>query len=181
MPVEVIADRRSLSGKCDGQKRVSSTVLARGTLGHMGGDDDAHWAYMRWQSETSDYRDRLLALARDSSHYSGSESRPEVQELVVFGVGRPSEAMVAMIREAPSNICVVWHEAPFSLEELGPEARRLMTEHPARLNSGGARYDGTCIEFTTTDAELLGADDPGRILGARYPVRVEFGTRAIAL
>jgi hypothetical protein len=147
----------------------------------MGDDDDAHWAYMRWQSETSEYNHRLLALARDSSHYAGSESRPGVQELVVFGIGRPSEAMVAMIREAPSNIRVVWHEAPYSLEQLGPEARRLMTEHPARLNSGGARYDGTCIEFTTTDAELLGADDPGSVLGARYPVRVEFGKPAIAL
>jgi hypothetical protein len=147
----------------------------------MGDGDDAHWAYMRWQSETSEYRDRLLALAPGSSRYAGSESRPEVQELVVFGVGRPSEAMVAMIHEAPSNIRVVWHEAPYSLEELGPEARRLMTEHPARLNGGGARYDGTCIELTTTDAELLGADDPGSILGARYPVRVEFGKPAIAL
>jgi hypothetical protein len=159
----------------------SSPVLARGTLAHVGDDDGAHWAYMRWQAETSEYRERLMALAQDSPQYAGSEQHPEVRELVVFGVGRPSEAMVAMIREAPWNIRVVWHEAPYSLEELGPEARRLMTEHPARLNSGGARYDGTCIEFTTTDAELLGADDPGRILGARYPVRVEFGTRAIAL
>ena len=163
------------------QERAPAAVLARGTLGDVGDEDDAHWAYMRWQVETSEYRDRLLALARASSNYAGAESRHEVKELVVFGVGPPSDAMVAMIREAPSNIRVAWHEAPYSLEQLGPEARRLMVEHPARLDSAGAWYDGTCIEVITTDAELLGAEDPGRILGARYPVRVNFGRPAVAL
>jgi hypothetical protein len=141
----------------------------------MGDDDEAHWVYMRWQSETSEYRERLMAIAQDSPSYAGSESRPEVRELVVFGVGRPTDAMVAIIREAPSNIRVTWQEAPYSLEELASEARRLMTAHRGRLNMGSARHDGTGIELTTTDKELLAADEPGEILGARYPVSVEFG------
>lgn len=133
---------------------------------------------MRWQSETSEYVERLMAIAQDSPSYAGSESRPEVHELVVFGVGRPSAAMVAVMGEAPPNIRVTWHEAPYSLVELGPEARRLMSEHRGRLNSGGARHDGTGITVTTTDAEILAADDPGQMLGARYPVSVEFGEPA---
>ena len=144
----------------------------------MGDDDGAHWAYMRWQAETSEYRERLMALAQDSPQYSGSEQHPEVRELVVFGVGRPSAAMVAMIGEAPPNIHVTWHEAPYSLEELGPEARRLMTEHRTRLNMAWARHDGTGITVRTTDDELLAAVEPGDILGAHYPVIVEFGEPA---
>jgi hypothetical protein len=133
---------------------------------------------MRWQSETSEYRERLMALAQDSPQYSGSEQHPEVRELVVFGVGRPSAAMVAMIGEAPSNIHVTWREAPYSLEELGPEARHLLTENRPLLNMASARHDGTGITVRTTDAELLAADDPGNILGAHYPVSVEFGEPA---
>jgi len=144
----------------------------------MGDDDGAHLAYMRWQIETSEYRERLMAIAQASPQYAGTEARPEVREFVVFGVGRPTAAMVAMIGEAPSNIHVTWHEAPYSLEELGPEARRLMTEHRTRLNMAWARHDGTGITVTTTDAELLATDDPGKILGARYPVSVEFGEPA---
>ena len=40
---------------------------------------------------------------------------------------------------------------------------------------GSACHDGTGIKLTTTDAELLAASKPGEILGARYPVSVEFG------
>lgn len=144
----------------------------------MGDDDGAHWAYMRWQVETCEYRDRLMAIAHDSPQYAGSEARPKVRELVVFGVGPPSAAIVAVMAEAPPNMHVTWQEAPYSLEELGPEARRLMSEHRGRLNSCGARHDGTGIDLTTTDRTLLEADDPGKILGARYPVSVEFGELA---
>jgi hypothetical protein len=139
------------------------------------GDDEARWAYMRWQSETSEYVERLMAIAQESPSFAGSESRAEVQELVIFGVGRPTQAMVAIMSEAPSNIHVTWQEAPYSLEELAPEARRLMTAHRGRLNMGSARHDGTGITLTTTDTELLAADEPGEILGARYPVSVELG------
>jgi hypothetical protein len=44
-------------------------------------------------------------------HYAGSELRHETRELIVFGVGAPTGAMVALIREAPSSIRVAWQEA----------------------------------------------------------------------
>jgi len=44
-------------------------------------------------------------------------------------------------------------------------------EHPRDL-AGGALHDGTGISCTSTDAELLEADDPRKVLGTRYPVIV---------
>jgi hypothetical protein len=85
-----------------------------------------------------------------------------------------ADADVAAVQWVRS-VSGLWQEAPQSLEELASEARRLMTAHRGRLNMGSARHDGTGIKLTTTDAELLAADEPGEILGARYPVSVEFG------
>ncbi|HET7356884.1 MAG TPA: hypothetical protein VFJ09_09435 [Nocardioidaceae bacterium] len=49
-----------------------------------------------------------------------------------------------------------------------------MSRFAGRLTSGGARHDGTGIEFTTTDAQLLGAADPQAVLESRYPVTIEY-------
>ena len=73
---------------------------------------------------------------------------------------------------------MTWREAPYTLAELTDEVLRLLTEQPAtRLTGGGAHHDGTGISFTSTDAELLKAADPRRVLGARYPVTSSTETR----
>ncbi len=54
-----------------------------------------------------------------------------------------------------------------------------LREHPNRLNSAGPRHDGTGISITTTDTELLGADDAQGLLDARYPISVEYGEPAL--
>jgi hypothetical protein len=130
----------------------------------------------RWHNETREYTDRLLASAQSSPRFAGAEFKFENRELIVFAVGIPSEAVAALIREAPANIRVTWQESPYSHAELNAEVRRLMDQEPAlRLTTGGAPHDGTCIDFTTTDVELLSADDPQTMLGARYPVAVAYG------
>lgn len=145
-------------------------------------DEDPGAAQRRWQSETHDYRDRLLASAQASPGYAGAELKHNMKELILFAVGNPDDATAALIREAPSNIHVTWTEAPFTYTELTDEVLRIMHEQSSiSLNSGGARHDGTGIHFTTTDKELLSADDPREVLGARYPVSVEFGERPTPL
>lgn len=155
------------------------SARAGGTLDRMG--DDAGEEFERWQSETAEWRDRLLTAAQASMGYAGAELRPENQELVIYAVAGPADSMAALIREAASSIRVTWREAPYTLAELTAEVRRLMAEQPGRLNSAGPRHDGTGIQITTTDAELLRTDDPQRKLSARYPISVTYGERPIAL
>ncbi|MGH3356870.1 MAG: hypothetical protein ACRDOJ_13315, partial [Nocardioidaceae bacterium] len=66
--------------------------------------------------------------------------------------------------------------APYTRDELVAETQRIMTAFD-KLNTGGPRTDGTALEFTTTDAELLGAVDPQVALGSRYPVTLRHAER----
>lgn len=80
--------------------------------------------------------------------------------------------------EAPSDVRVIWREAPYTLAELTTEVLRIFDEGPAGLNSGGACRDGTGLVFTTEKADLLCVEDPQAALGTRFPVRIEYGERA---
>jgi hypothetical protein len=139
--------------------------------------EETYREHVRWQTETDDYRNRLVEIAEASPSYAGSEIRHETREFLVFGVGEPTAALVALIDEAPSSIRVSWHTAPYSLAELTAEVKRIMTATAlrARLYTGGARHDGTGMTFTTDDRSLLDADDPQVALGTVYPVNIEYG------
>ncbi len=65
-------------------------------------------------------------------------------------------------------------------EDMQAEVDRLMRVHLTRLVSGCVSDDGTRLDFTTTDGELLTAEDPQTLLGARYPVSVAFGEPPVA-
>lgn len=65
-------------------------------------------------------------------------------------------------------------------EQMVAEVDRLMRVHLARLVSGMVSEDGTRLDFTTTDHEVLSAEDPRTLLGARYPVHVEYGEPPVA-
>ncbi len=84
------------------------------------------------------------------------------------------------MEEAPSDLVVAWKEAPYSLEKLSAEMRRLWVKVRGQFNQGGARHDGTGIDFTTTDRKVLDADDPQAVLGTQYPVSVQHGEPAMA-
>jgi len=142
--------------------------------------EEAYREHKRWQIEIDDYRNRLMEIAQASPSYAGSEIRHETRELLVFGVGEPTAALVALMDEAPANIRVSWHAAPFSLAELTAEVQRIMTSTAlrGRLYSGGARHDGTGMTFTTDDRSLLDADDPQAAVGTHYPVTIEYGEPA---
>lgn len=128
--------------------------------------------------ESQDYIDRLLAAALDSSRHTGSRLHEDVRQVILYGVGGPSDALVSVLDEAPSDVRVIWREAPYTLAELTTEVLRIFDEGPAGLNSGGACHDGTGLVFTTEDPELLGVEDPQAALGTRFPVRIEYGERA---
>ncbi|HET6865780.1 MAG TPA: hypothetical protein VFH80_07645 [Solirubrobacteraceae bacterium] len=83
--------------------------------------------------------------------------------------------MAAVLQQAPGIVRVTWRQAPYTQVELASEMRRIMGRFRGRLTSGVARHDGTGIEFTTTDAQLLEATDPQAILQCRYPVSIEYG------
>jgi hypothetical protein len=133
----------------------------------------------RWQSEIGDYLDRLIEAARASTLHAGAELRADTREMILYGVGVPDNALVTVMTDAPSNVRVVWREAPYTRTELSAEVERIVTQQPTRVNSGWPRTDGTGVDFTTTDPELLGAEDPQTALGARFRVRVEYGGSAI--
>ena len=148
-----------------------------GTLDRMA--RDAHAVEEDWQSETAEWRDRVITAAEASAGYAGAELRHETRELLIYSVAGPTDSMAALIREAAPSLRVTWREAPYTLVELTAEVRRLMAEQRARLNSAGARHDGTGIQVTTTDTELLRAPDPQGLLSARYPISVHRGVPPI--
>jgi hypothetical protein len=133
----------------------------------------------RWGWETVPYRDRVMSVVEVAPNYAGSQIDYEKRELRVYGVGAPTPAIAAVLAEAPPIIRVRWKQASYTLAELTEEALRLLRAHPGRLTSGGGLSDGSGIRLTTTDAELLEAADPRETLGARYPVTIEYGGRAI--
>ncbi len=119
---------------------------------------------------------RLLEAFEESGAYSGVKIDHERRELILYGVGKPPPALVAVMAEAPPGLEVRWRSAPYTRDELMAESQRIMSASD-RLNTGGPRTDGTALEFTTTDAQLLAADDPQAVLGSRYPVMIRRGER----
>jgi hypothetical protein len=164
---------RSSAARAPDSRHVSAR---RNGLGRV--DEERYKALERWQIEIDDYRTRLMEIAQASPSYAGGEIRHETRELIIFGVGRPAKALAAIMEQAPSSVHVTWREAPYSLAELTAEMRRIMSGHRGQLHQGGARYDGTGIDFTTTARRLLEADDPQAALGTRYPVSIEYGEPA---
>jgi hypothetical protein len=138
--------------------------------------EEANMEEERWQSDIDDYCNRLMEVAQASPSYAGSEIRHETRELLVFGVGEPTPALVALMDEAPAYVRVSWHAAPYSRAELTAELQRIMTTTTlrGRLYTGSARH-GTGMTFTTDDRSLLDADDPQVALGTPYPVTIEYG------
>jgi hypothetical protein len=102
----------------------------------------------------------------------------ETRELIVYGVDEPSEALAALMQRSPSDLRVSWRSAPYTLEELTTEIRRLMSARAGRLSTAGPRHDGTGLVATTTDPDLLEAIDPRAALGSRYPVTLTYGQPA---
>jgi hypothetical protein len=142
-------------------------------------DPDEMMEGLRWQQETASYRDELLEIAQASRDFAGAELRHATRELIVFSAGPAPQEASALLHGAPPNIQVRWREAPYSLRDLTTEVQRLMREHAGLIHTAGARHDGSGIDVTTTDQELLASDDPTRTLGARYPIRVDSGERPV--
>ncbi len=137
----------------------------------------------RWPSETErfqqrirPYVDRLLEAFEESGAQAGAELDHDRRELTLYGVGEPSADLAAIMAEAPHGLAVQWRSAPYTRDELVAESQRIMAGSD-KLHTGGPRTDGTALEFTTTDPELLAADDPQLALGSRYPVRVRRGAQ----
>ena len=130
----------------------------------------------RFQERVGPYVDRLLEAFEESGAQTGAVIDHDRRELVLYGVGAPPAALQALMADAPADLAVQWRSAPFTRDELVAESQRIMTAF-TNLNTGGPRTDGTALEFTTTDADLLAADDPQSALGSRYPVTVRRGGR----
>ena len=130
----------------------------------------------RFQQRIEPYTNRLLKAFEESGAHAGARLDHDRRELILYGVGDPTAALVAIMAEAPDGLGVQWRSAPYTRDELVAETQRLMRAS-SKLNTGGPRTDGTALEFTTTDAELLAADDPQGALGSRYPVTIRHGER----
>lgn len=132
----------------------------------------------RFQQRIEPYRTRLYKAVMDSGALTGARMDHDRHAVILYAVGEPSPEVAAIIAEAPDFLQVLWRSAPYTRAELVAEMRRIMLASP-KLNTGAPRTDGTAIDFTTTDADLLAADDPQRTLGSRYPVTLRYGERPI--
>jgi hypothetical protein len=128
------------------------------------------------QQRLQPYLDRLLEAFEASGTAAGAEFDHERRELTLYGVGEQPASLAAMLDEPPDGVRVHWRSAAYTRDELVAESQRVMTSTSA-LNTGGPRTDGSGLEFTTTDAELLATDDPQGALGSRYPVTITPGER----
>jgi len=128
----------------------------------------------QFQQRIGPYVDRLLRASEESGAHAGAKLDQDRRELTVYGVGEPSASLDAIMAEAPAGLGVHWRSAPYTRNELVAETERIMTAFE-QLSTGGPRTDGTALEFTTTDADLLTADDPQEALGSRYPVTIRHG------
>lgn len=137
-------------------------------------DEDQLAEYERWQNDIEAYTDRLVDAVVASGQYAGSEIRHATREFIIFAVGEPSPQVAAIRDQAPDNVRIIWRGAPYTRAELTSEMQRIMSRFRGRLTSGGAANDGTGIQFTTTDTQLLEAPDPQAVLGSRYPVTIGF-------
>ena len=127
----------------------------------------------QFQERIGPYVDRLLRASEESGAHAGAKLDQDRRELTLYGVGEPSAALDAMMAEAPAGLGVHWRSAPYTRDELAAETERIMTAFE-QLSTGGPR---TTLEFTTTDADLLTADDAQEALGSRYPVTIRHGGR----
>ena len=130
----------------------------------------------RFQERIDSYLTGMLVAFDASATRTGAEFDRDRRELILYGVGDPPTALVGIMAEAPAGLEVHWRSAPYTRDELVAESKRIMGAF-SKLHTGGPRTDGTAVEFTTTDAELLAADDPQRALGSRYPVTIIHGER----
>jgi hypothetical protein len=131
----------------------------------------------RFQQLIEPYSTRLLRALQASGAFAGAQFDHDGHALIVYGVGEPSPEVAALLAEAPEILEVVWVSAPYTHAELVAETERIFMLASKRLSTGGPRTDGTALEFTTTDAELLATDDPQEMLGSRYPVTIRYGER----
>lgn len=143
--------------------------------------EEAEREYVRWEIATGAYVDEVMEIAMASPMHTGSKLDHANRELIVIGVGEPTEALANAMKQAPESIRVTWQEAPYTLAELSTEVLRIMSEQGGRLNSGWPLTGGTGIGFTTTDESLLEMRDPQAALRAHYPVTIEYGGSAIPL
>lgn len=134
---------------------------------------------LRWQQSTSNFRRALLDVVEASEGFAGAELRPVDHELIIYSAAPVPDAAAELLRSAPPGVRVHWEVAPHSLQELTAELGRLVRVHAGRIHSAAARHDGSCIEVTTTDRELLTSKDPRQMLGARYPIHVSHGERPV--
>ncbi len=128
----------------------------------------------RFQQRIQPYVNRLLEALEESGTRAGAQLDHDRCELTLYGVGEPTAPIAAIMAEAPHGLAVHWRSVPYTRDELVAESQRIMAAVD-KLNTGGPRTDGTGLEFTTTDAELLTADDPQGALGSRYPVSIRHG------
>lgn len=130
----------------------------------------------RFQERIEPYRTRLFTALQASGDLAGAQIDHDRHALIVCGVGEPSPEVARIIAEAPDFLQVLWRPAPYTQAELVAETERIMLASK-RLSTGCPRTDGTGLEFTTTDAELLDTDDPQAALWSRYPVTIRYGER----
>ena len=129
----------------------------------------------RYLMATAADRERLLEVCAESGNFNGAAIIPEDRQLVLYGVGRPSPAVLAAVAEAPPDLTVTWTECPYTVNELKRETERLMELHAGSLHTGGPDRTYSGLAFTTSDDDLLGSADPAAVLGTEYPVTVGEG------
>ena len=120
-----------------------------------------------------------MGAVEASGQYAGGEIRHATREFVIYAVGEPSPQVAAILQHAPEMVRIIWRQAPYTHAELTSELQRIMRRFRGRLTGGGARSDGTGIQYTTTDTQLLETSDPQAVLGSRYPVTIEYMEPAI--
>jgi hypothetical protein len=149
----------------------------RGPAGIMGGMTGRQLSEAElFQQSIDAYRTRLYLAVKDSGAFTGARIDHDRKALIFYGVGEPSPEVAAIMAEAPDFVHVQWQAAPNTRDELMAETKRLMLASNT-LNAGGPRTDGTALEFTTTDPQLLATQDPQEALGCRYPVTISHGQR----
>jgi hypothetical protein len=128
----------------------------------------------RYLQRTGRYRERLhLAVVR-AGQFASAEVQPARKRFIVWGVGDPATDVAAIIDDAPRDLEIVWRHAPYTERELGQEVERIMGRFP-QIHSGSLRDDATGIVLTTTDRDLLKADNLKKRIGSRFPVTLQFG------
>ena len=136
----------------------------RGTLGDVKREQS--------RSRIGPYVDRLMAVFGASANYADAEVQPKRKRVLLYSVGEPTPAVVAIIARAPDMLEVVWRPAPYTCVELCSEVERLMEAFP-QLLMREPQDGGAGLEFGMLDRELVDAEDPVRESQARGPLTSE--------